>query len=96
MAPNIVQYKIETNTHSEFGFWQVEILNMKMANKQTQKTEDIAAEDVMASWKCILSLFSAVKHRHSWVISHFQRGANHSVLSKFHPFLPTFFPVSGG
>ena len=55
MAPNIVQYKIGTNTHSEFGFWQVEILNMKMANiHKIFKTEDIAAEDVLATWKCVL------------------------------------------
>ena len=50
MAPNIVQYKIETNTHSEFGFRQVEIFTMKMAIKhRILKTEDIAAEDVLAT-----------------------------------------------
>ena len=48
MASNIVQYRIEINTYSEF--LQVEILTMKMANKhRIQKTEDIAAEDVLAT-----------------------------------------------
>ena len=30
------------------------------------------------------------------LLGHFQRGANHSVLPKFNPFLPEFFHVRGG
>ena len=48
----IMQNTIETTTH--FKVWHIEWLIMKMANKQIQKIEDIAADIVVATSKCVL------------------------------------------